>query len=156
MPLPHGSIDCSLNLAHDHTQPDDSVAVAPRRAACDCFGISLRCPPRQLHRPRSNSVAALTVASDRLARHLPQDPRAQTLAASPPTSEVAGKPALARELTGTSPVSDAGSPLPEHAWLITLPRPDGTTAYLLFVAPQADFAILQPLYDSMLLSFKPQ
>ena len=70
--------------------------------------------------------------------------------------QVAGQAALAREFTGTSPVADSGAVLPEHEWLVTTARPDGTTLYLLFVAPEPDYATLQPLYDSMLLTFKPQ
>jgi hypothetical protein len=150
--FPIGSIDAPATW-RTSTQPDDSVAITPPRAP-GTFGISYGVLIGTSS-DKSSSIAALTVASDRLARHL-----LQTHGLKPSgigsNLQVAGKPALAREFTGTSPISDAGSPLPEHAWLVTLPRSDGTTAYLLFVAPQADFATLQPLYDSMLLSFKSQ
>ena len=135
------------------TQPDGSIAVTPPRAA-GSFGISYGVVIGTIA-DRSNSTAGLTVASNNLARQLLKTHGLKPNGISS-NIEIAGKPALAREFTGTSPVSDAGTPLPEHDWLITLPRPDGTTAYLIFVAPEPDFATLQSLYDSMLLTFKPQ
>jgi hypothetical protein len=97
----------------------------------------------------------LQVASDRLARQIL---KSHQLKANGIGSgiQVAGKAAFARDFAGTSPVADGGSPLLEHGWFITMPRSDGTTLWLIFVAPEPDFATLQPLYDSMLLSFKPQ
>lgn len=150
--LPQGSIDAPPTWRMT-TQPDGSAAVAPRRAA-GTFGISYGVLIGTSN-DKSATPAALTVASDRLARQLL---KSHALKPSGPAAsvEVNGKTALAREFTGTSPVADGGTPLPEHEWLVTLPRPDGTTAYLLFVAPQPDFDTLQPLYDSMLLSFKAQ
>jgi hypothetical protein len=150
--LPNGSIDAPPTWRMT-TQADGSIAVAPRRAA-GTFGISYGVLIGT-STDKSNTTAALTVASERLTRQLL---KSHSLKLNGPgsTLQIAGRPALARELTGTSPVSDGGIPLPEHDWLITLPRPDGTTAYLIFVAPQPDFATLQPLFDSMLLTFKPQ
>ena len=152
VPLPYGSIDAPPTWRMT-TQPDGSIAVAPARAT-GTFGISYGVLIGT-STDKGNSTAALTVASDRLVRQL-----LKTHGLKPngiaSNLQLAGKPALARELSGTSPVSDAGGPLPEHDWLITLPRSDGTTAYLIFVTPQADSATLQPLFDAMLLSFKPQ
>jgi hypothetical protein len=150
--LPQGSIDAPPTWRMT-TQPDGSIAVAPRRAA-GTFGISYGVLIGS-STDKANTSAALTVASDRLVRHL-LTTHALKPNGIPSNLQVAGKPALARELTGTSPITDAGVPLPEHEWLITIARPNGTTAWLLFVAPQPDFATLQPLYDSMLLTFKPQ
>ena len=150
--LPNGSIDAPSTWRMT-TQPDGSAAVTPPRAA-GTFGISYGVLIGTLP-DKSNTTAALTVASDRLVRLLLKDHNLKPNGLNS-NLQIAGKPALARELTGTSPVSDGGAPLPEHDWLITLSRPDGTTAYLIFVAPQPDFATLQPLFDSMLLSFKPQ
>ncbi len=148
--LPNGSIDAPPTW-HMTTQPDGSIAVAPRRAAGD-FGISYGVLIGT-STDKSNSAASLAVASDRLTRQLLQDHNLKPNGI-PSNLQVAGKPAIARELTGTSPVSDGGTPLPEHAWLITLPNSAGTTPWLVFVAPRPDFDTLQPLYDSMLLTFK--
>jgi beta-barrel assembly-enhancing protease len=152
VPLPIGSIDAPPNWRMT-TQPDGSAAIAPRRAA-GAFGISYGVLIGTTT-DKGNTIAALTVASDRLTRQLLKTHGLKPNG-MPSNLQIAGQPALARELTGASPVSYAGTSLREHDWLITLPRPDGTTAYLLFVAPQPDFATLQPLYDSMLLTFKPQ
>ena len=150
--LPHGSIDAPPTWRLT-TQPDHSAAVAPRRAA-GTFGISYGVLIGTSV-DKSNSTAALTVANSRLARQLLKTHKLKPNGIGS-NLQVAGKPAVALELTGTSPVTNAGGPLPEHEWLVTLPRPDGTTAYLIFVAPQPDFPTLQPLYDSILQSFKPQ
>ena len=152
VPLPHGSIDAPPTWRMT-TQADGSIAVAPRRAA-GTFGISYGVLIGS-STDKSNSAAALQVASDRLARQLL---KTHALKPNGPSSnlQIAGQPALARELNGTSPVADAGHSLPEREWLITLPRPDGTTTYLLFAAPEPDYDALQPLFDSMLLSYKPQ
>ena len=70
--------------------------------------------------------------------------------------KVAGRSAQAVFLRGTSPVADSGSQLPERDWLVTIARPDGDLNYLVFVAPERDFATLKPLFDSILRSFLPQ
>lgn len=150
--LPNGSIDAPPTWRMT-TQPGGSVAVAPRRAA-GAFGISYGVLIGT-STDKGNSAAALTVASDRLSRQLLKGHNLKPNGI-PSNLQVAGKVAIARELSGTSPVSDGGSPLPERAWLITLPSSAGTTVWLIFVAPQSDFDTLQPLYDSMLLTFKPQ
>jgi beta-barrel assembly-enhancing protease len=151
VPLPLGSIDAPQTWRAT-TQPDGSMAITPPGGA-GVFGISYGVLIGT-STDKSTGTAALTEANDRLTRQL-----LKTHGLKPngiaSNLQVAGQPALARELTGTSPISDAGIPLPEHDWLITLARPDGTFAYLIFIAPQADFATLHHLYDSMLLSFKP-
>jgi hypothetical protein len=57
-------------------------------------------------------------------------------------------------MTGTSPVLQNGRPLPEHDWLITLPRQQGDLLYIVFVAPQKDFDQLRPTYEKMLQSLQ--
>jgi len=56
------------------------------------------------------------------------------------------------DLAGNSPVMKDGQPLPEHDWLVTLPRPDGTMLYLVFIAPERDFGRLKATYQRMLES----
>ena len=53
-------------------------------------------------------------------------------------------------LTANSPVQSNGQPLPEHDWLVTLPRADGDMLYLVFIAPERDFAQLRATYEKML------
>ena len=72
------------------------------------------------------------------------------------TMQVAGRPAEARMLKGVSPVSEGGgTPLPERDWLLTVARPDGDVSYMVFVAPERDFAAMKPVFDAMVASFQP-
>jgi len=152
MPLPIGSIDAPSSW-HMTKQPDGSIALAPRHGTGSfglSYGVLIGSSP-----DKSNTPGAFNTTTERLIRQLA---KTHELTPDGPMSnlQIAGRPVLARELTGTSPISDAGIPLRERDWLVTLARTDGTTAWLIFVAPQPDFTTLQPLYDSMLLSFKPQ
>ena len=99
-----------------------------------------------------NSLAA---ASDRFAQQLMQAD-GLSLMGSVSSLQVGGQPATSRELRGTSPVGSNGQPEPERDWLVTVARPDGDLDYLIFVAPESDFAALRPLFSSMLQSFKPE
>jgi Zn-dependent protease with chaperone function len=56
-------------------------------------------------------------------------------------------------LRSASPFPDAnGQAQPERDWLVTVPRPDGSVIFMIFVAPQAHFDQLKPTYDAMLNS----
>ena len=72
------------------------------------------------------------------------------------TMQVAGRPAQAVMLCGSSPVVDSGAQLPERDWLVTVARPDGDVSYLVFVAPEREFGTLKSVFDAMLASFRPQ
>ena len=37
-------------------------------------------------------------------------------------------------------------------WLVTVPRADGSVIFMIFVAPESDFARLQPTYEAMVKS----
>jgi hypothetical protein len=63
---------------------------------------------------------------------------------------VAGVSGRSADLFGNSPVQQNGKPLAEHDWLVLLPRPGGTYVYLIFIAPENDFAALRPTYQKML------
>jgi hypothetical protein len=68
--------------------------------------------------------------------------------------EINGVQGRSAILTGTSPLQQNGKPLPERDWLVTMPRPDGSLMYLVFVAPERDFNQLHPTYQKMLDSFQ--
>ncbi len=57
-------------------------------------------------------------------------------------------------LRGRSPVADGGSALAERDWLVTVVRPDGSLSYMVFVAPEPDFAALKPVFSAMVASFR--
>jgi beta-barrel assembly-enhancing protease len=60
-------------------------------------------------------------------------------------------------LESSSPFPDAnGQPQVERDWLVTMPQRDGSVIFMVFVAPQSDFAHLQPTYEAMLKSVQPR
>jgi len=67
---------------------------------------------------------------------------------------VAGVSGRSADLFGSSPVQQNGKALVEHDWLVLLPRPGGTYLYLIFIAPENDFAALKPTYQKMLDSLR--
>jgi Zn-dependent protease with chaperone function len=46
----------------------------------------------------------------------------------------------------------AGNVQVERDWLVTLPQRDGSAIYMVFVAPEAEFSLFQPTFESMLQS----
>ncbi|HVP44004.1 MAG TPA: M48 family metallopeptidase [Terriglobales bacterium] len=68
---------------------------------------------------------------------------------------VNGVPGMSADLSGPSPVLDSrGQPLPEHDWLVTLQRPDGSVLYAVFVAPERDYARLEPTFVNMVRTLR--
>jgi beta-barrel assembly-enhancing protease len=58
-------------------------------------------------------------------------------------------------LQSTSPFPDAkGQPQKERDRLVTLPRSGGSVLYLVFVAPESDYARLSPTFDKILRSIQ--
>ena len=56
-------------------------------------------------------------------------------------------------LKSPSPLPDANGELQaERDWLVTVPRQDGSMIFMIFVAPEADFARFQPTYEAMVKS----
>ena len=99
--------------------------------------------------------ASLAAATEALTRQLVQA-QGLTLSGAPTPLQVGGQLALSRDLRATSPVRTTGAPEPEHDRLVTVMRPDGDLDYMIFVAPESDFATLRPVFESMLASFRPQ
>jgi len=60
------------------------------------------------------------------------------------------------DLASNSPIQQNGATLPERDWLVLLPKPGGAYLYLIFIAPEKDFAALQPSYQKMLDSVQMQ
>ena len=72
------------------------------------------------------------------------------------TMTLNGQIANGMELRGRSPLVENGMTLPEREWLIAMPSRDGDLHYIIFVAPERDFRALQPTFEAMLNSFRPQ
>ncbi len=98
----------------------------------------------------------LMQATNALAQRLSQDNGGLQQASQLTSISVNGQPANSIELRGKSPLSDGGSSLAERDWLVTVARPDGNVNYLVFIAPEPDFATLKPVFTAMLQSFQVQ
>jgi hypothetical protein len=58
-------------------------------------------------------------------------------------------------MESTSPfASSTGQAQKERDQLVTIPRPDGSVLYLVFIAPESDYARLSPTFDKMLQSIQ--
>jgi beta-barrel assembly-enhancing protease len=99
-------------------------------------------------------ASSLAQATNALAHELTGENGGFEQASQPTAITVGGRPADSVELLGRSSVSDNGTPLDERGWLVTVARPDGDVNYLVFVAPEPDFATLKPEFDAMLQSFQ--
>jgi hypothetical protein len=74
---------------------------------------------------------------------------------NPADIQVAGARGRTVHLQSTSEFPAAnGQPQKERDQLVTVPRPDGTVIYLVFVAPESDFQSLSPTFEKMLQSFQ--
>ena len=68
---------------------------------------------------------------------------------------VAGVRGRSVNMQSTSPFPDAnGQTQKERDRLVTIPRPDGSVVFFVFVAPEAEYARLSPTFDKMLKSVK--
>jgi hypothetical protein len=99
----------------------------------------------------SNPKAPLSQQTQELIKSIQQqNPDVRTVG-SPQRITVNGVGGQSVDLMGNSPVEDSnGHSLPERDWLVTLPRPDGTLLYLVFIAPDRDFGKLRPAFEKML------
>ena len=98
----------------------------------------------------ANSLAQATSA---VAQQMSQQNGGLQQASQLVSVTVGGQPGNAVELRGRSPVADGGSALVERDWLVTVARPDGALSYMIFVAPEPDFATLKPVFSAMVETF---
>ncbi|HXY16280.1 MAG TPA: M48 family metallopeptidase [Terriglobales bacterium] len=73
---------------------------------------------------------------------------------SPRKIEVSGIEGRSTMLAGTSPIRQDDQTVPERNWLVTLPSPRGGLLYLVFIAPESQFSLLEPTYQKMLDSLQ--
>jgi predicted Zn-dependent protease len=100
------------------------------------------------------SSSSLNDATQTLIQNLEQSNPGLRVFDSPRKIQVGGADALSTMLAGNSPVEEAGKPLPERDWLVTLQRPSGGMLHVVFIAPEKEFAQLQPTYQKMLNSLQ--
>jgi beta-barrel assembly-enhancing protease len=74
---------------------------------------------------------------------------------NPASINVAGVSSRSVIMQSTSPFVDAkGQSQKERDWLVTIPRPDGSVFYFVFVAPESEFRYFQPTFEKMLKSVR--
>jgi hypothetical protein len=72
---------------------------------------------------------------------------------SPQQIRVNGVVGRSVSMESSSPFLDgSGNPQKESDWLVTVPRRDGSVLYMVFIAPQSQFAQFRPTFESMLKS----
>jgi Zn-dependent protease with chaperone function len=97
---------------------------------------------------------SLDQATQQLIQTMQQDNPGMHASGEPKSVEVNGVQGRSVILQGSSPLMLNGQPIPERDWLVTLPRPDGSLMYLVFVSPERDFDQLHPTYQKMLDSLQ--
>jgi hypothetical protein len=99
-------------------------------------------------------ATSLNEATQRLIQKLQEANPGLRVSESPRKIQVTGAEALSTMLAGNSPIQQSGQPIPERDWLVTMPRPEGGMLHVVFIAPEKDFARLQPTYQGMLDSLQ--
>ena len=95
------------------------------------------------------SIDEMTVA---LIRQIQQKNELQVLS-DPEAITVGGVEGRSTFLSSPSPLPDGnGGSQVERDWLVTIPRPDGSLIFMIFVAPETDFERFQQTYAAMVQS----
>jgi Zn-dependent protease with chaperone function len=131
-------------------QQGQSVTIAPQAAVTAAgvgYGVVLN--GVVLHKGERISIDEVT---RQLVHDMEQDESLQQTGEAQPIT-VAGTEGRSVNLHSVSPFPDTnGQPQRERDWLVTVPRPDGSVIYMVFVAPQSYFDRFQPTFATMLKS----
>ncbi len=133
---------------------DGSVALVPQNGAGDtgiAYGAIVDSTRLQNPVSDANSLAQATAA---IANQMVQQNAGMQQAGGVSPMTVNGRLANAVELRGKSPVMSNGAQVAERDLLVTIARPDGSVNYIIFVAPEADYQALKPIFSSMAQSFR--
>jgi hypothetical protein len=104
----------------------------------------------------SSEADSLDEAVKHLSQGLLQQNAGMSVSGEMKTIKINGVEGRSLELLGNSPLLLNGKPLPEHDWLVALPRAKNSLLYLVFVSPERDFNALHPTYQKMLDSIHMQ
>jgi Zn-dependent protease with chaperone function len=99
---------------------------------------------------------SLDDATQKLAQGMAQDNPGMKISGEAKNIDVNGTQGRSLELSGKSPLTQNGQPLPERDWLVTFPSRQGGLVYVVFVSPERDFNQLHPTYQKMLDSLQLQ
>ncbi|HMK21123.1 MAG TPA: M48 family metallopeptidase [Terriglobales bacterium] len=128
------------------------VTIAPRAGITDNgvgYGVLLNgvMPPKG---ERMN----IDEITGQLVQHMQQDNGLQPLGNAQPIT-VAGIEGRSVMLQSPSPFLSAdGQSQKERDWLVAVSQRDGSVVFMVFVAPQSDFARFRPTYEAMLKSLQ--
>jgi Zn-dependent protease with chaperone function len=130
------------------------VTIAPQAGITNGgVGYGMLLNGLQLPRGQRISIDDLTA---QLVQDLQKNNGLEPLGNPQPIS-VAGMQGRSVMFRSTSPIPGAnGQAQQERDWLVAVPRSDGSAIFMVFVAPQSDFARLQPTYEAMLKSLQFQ
>ena len=128
----------------------DFVTIAPQAGVTSGgvgYGVLLNGIPAG--QGQSPSVDDLTAA---LIKQIQQNNKLEQMGKPQPIT-IGGIEGRYTVLRSDSPFQNAkGEPQTERDVLVTVRRQDGSLIYMIFIAPEADFARLQPAYEAMLKS----
>jgi beta-barrel assembly-enhancing protease len=172
--LPASAGDDASNVSIKQVQPSDRFAQARQsgfsidypdnwKTAGDANSFMIA-PPAGVSQsgvaygvvinPATNANGSLDQATQQVIRSLQQENPAMRVSSEISRVDVNGAEGRSVYLSGNSPVQANGQALPERDWVVTVPHPQGGLMYLVFVAPERDFAQLQPTYRRMLESLR--
>jgi hypothetical protein len=131
-------------------QRGDSLTIAPQAGLTGNgvgYGVVINgVSPPQGQRMTIDEITAALVRNFQSGSGLQPVGEAQPI-------NVAGLRGREVALQSTSPFPDeSGRQQKERDWLVTVPRPDGSVVYLVFVAPEAQADRFRPTFENMLKS----
>jgi len=131
-------------------QQGQFVTIAPQAAITNAgvgYGVLLNGAPAP-----SGQRLSIDELTNQLIQQISQSNELEQTSKPEPIT-VGGIQGRSTMLQSPSPFPDAkGQKQKEKDWLVTVPRSDGSMLFMIFVAPQADFARFQPTYEAMLKS----
>ena len=103
---------------------------------------------------QDQNAGSLDQATQDLIQNLQQSNPGMKQTGSIRTIDLNGVSGREVDLASNSPIEQNGSPLPEHDRLVVRPDSNGNYLYLIFIAPERDFAALRPTFDHILGSLQ--
>lgn len=159
VPASSGTFQTLSNNAFDITYPSNwkvygdpssSVTIAPDGGVTEnavAYGVII-----EDFQPETDM--SLDAATHQLITNLRQSNPGLRTVGNDESIRVNGVMGRSQEMIGTSPIRQGNQALQERDWLVTTQRADGSVTYLVFIAPEKDFARLRPTFEQMLRSFK--
>jgi Zn-dependent protease with chaperone function len=130
--------------------PSSSVTIAPEGGVTQnavAYGVII-----EGFQPEADM--SLDAATHQLINNLRQANSGLRTVGNDESIRVNGLQGRSQEMIGTSPIKQGNQFPQERDWLVTTQRADGSVVYLVFIAPENDFAKLRPTFEQMLRSFR--